>query len=156
MDTELTHILDEAIQLELNVAELYLLFSHQFPEDTDFWWKLALEEKNHAALLRSGQQYFIDVNLFPKEIIPCKLELLLRTNQKVKDLISKFQETPPSWESALQLALEIEQSAGELHFQAAMEIEPSSKALKLFQYLNQDDKDHAQRIQNYMKNKGLS
>ena len=55
MDKELSRILDESIQLELNVADLYLSFCHAFAEDKDFWSHLAEEEGNHAALLRSGK-----------------------------------------------------------------------------------------------------
>jgi rubrerythrin len=155
MHQELFQVLEEAIELELNVAELYLFFSYHFPEDNDFWWKLALEEKNHAALLKSGQQYFVEANLFPEEILSCKLDILIRINQKIKNFITKFQETPPCRETALQVALELEQSAGEVHFQTAMEILPTSKALEMFQYLNRDDKDHAARIQAYMQTRGL-
>lgn len=155
MNLELPKILTESLELELNVAELYLLFSYLFPEDNYFWWKLAIEEKNHAALLRSGQQYFIDANLFPEEILSSKLDNLIKTNQKIINLISKFEIDPPSRITALQVALELEQSVGEFHFQAAMEVLPQSKALKVFQHLNRDDRDHAIRIQTYKQTKGL-
>ena len=61
----------------------------------------------------------------------------------------------PSREIAFSLALKTEMSAGEIHFQSAMKKDTDSKALKLFQKLNQDDKDHAKRIRAYMKEKGL-
>jgi ferritin len=49
------------------------------------------------------------------------------------------------------VALKMEMSAGELHFQHTMSRPADSKVLKLFQTLNQDDKDHAKRIRDYMK-----
>jgi len=65
MDDNLTKLLEEAILLELHVSKLYLLFSKLFPEDADFWWQICLEEKNHAALLKSGKTLFCHRNFFP-------------------------------------------------------------------------------------------
>ncbi|MFC1541061.1 hypothetical protein ACFL50_01285 [Candidatus Latescibacterota bacterium] len=45
----LKNIMEESIQLELKIAELYKLFIRTFPKDAYFWWELSEEEKNHAA-----------------------------------------------------------------------------------------------------------
>ena len=49
-------LINEAIQVELNVARLYLLFHELLPEDATFLWELVIEEENHAALLRTIEQ----------------------------------------------------------------------------------------------------
>ena len=45
MKYALEQFIDEAIQLELNAAEIYLIFSGAIPEDANFWATLAWEEK---------------------------------------------------------------------------------------------------------------
>ena len=35
-------LIDEAVNLEKNVSEVYGIFSNAFPEDQDFWWRLSL------------------------------------------------------------------------------------------------------------------
>ncbi len=48
-----------------------------------------------------------------------------------------------------------EESAGEQHFQEAMEQKAASKALEIFQYLNNEEHDHARRICQYMQQCGM-
>ncbi|MEA3487197.1 MAG: hypothetical protein U9R20_06020 [Thermodesulfobacteriota bacterium] len=69
MDKDFSYLIEESINLELNIADLYFLFHELFPEDADFWWRLVLEEKNHAALIRSGKKYFEPVNKFPRNLL---------------------------------------------------------------------------------------
>ena len=45
MKYALEQFIDEAIQLELNAAEIYLIFSEAILEDANFWATLAWEEK---------------------------------------------------------------------------------------------------------------
>ncbi len=155
MDNNLSQLVEEAIKLELNVADLYLNFSNLFSKDFDFWWKLAIEEKNHAAILKSGRDAFIQLGLFPTQIVDTKLETLIQTNKELKLIIKEHKENPPTRESAFNLAIKLEESAGEVHFQHAMEKETDIPALKLFKKLNKDDKDHARRIREYMRKKGI-
>jgi hypothetical protein len=51
--------------------------------------------------------------------------------------------------------LDIEKSAGELHYQLAMEKSPTSSIMKIFQGLNKDCKNHTNRILAYMSDKGI-
>ncbi len=44
MNKKLSQLIDELIELELNVAKIYMFFSDTFSEDSDFWWQLGLEE----------------------------------------------------------------------------------------------------------------
>ena len=45
MSQNLSQLLKEAIQLELNVAKLYLLFHKLLPEDAEFWWTWSLKSR---------------------------------------------------------------------------------------------------------------
>ena len=154
---EVQPLIEEAIKLELNVAEIYFSFHHRFPEDASFWWQLAIEEKNHAALLRNGKQNFLDVGMFPGELVGSSLEALIKANNELKTILRKVKGgNSLSRAVALNLAIKLEELAGEIHFQQAMQqIEHSSEVLRLFQNLNEDDKDHAGRIREYMLQNGI-
>lgn len=156
MDKELSRILDESIQLELNVADLYLSFCHAFAEDKDFWSHLAEEEGNHAALLRSGTLESLDEGHFLAKILTTNLDALIKANKEIKELLKEHKQKPPSSRaSAFEIAIKVEESTGEIDFSCFMEQEADSPALKLFRRVNSEDRDHARRIRNYMREKGI-
>ena len=155
MHKELSQLFDESIQLELNVAGLYTIFQGAFPDDAFFWGKLVVEEKNHASLIRDGKLRFQPLDKFPLEMLASSLEELRSANSTIVKLLEKHQDTPPSREDAFNLALKLEQSAGEIHFQQFMEKSSTSKLDSIFQRLNRDDKDHAMRIRSYMKDHAI-
>ncbi|HXK29091.1 MAG TPA: hypothetical protein VJ646_12620 [Candidatus Binatia bacterium] len=155
MDKELSRILDESIQLELNVADLYLSFCHAFAEDKDFWSHLAEEEGNHAALLRSGKLES-DEGHFPAKILTTNLDALIKVNKEIKELLKEHKQKPPSSRaSAFEIAIKVEESTGEIDFSCFMEQQADSPALKLLRRVDRDDRDHARRIRNYMREKGI-
>lgn len=147
MNRKYAEYIDEAIKLELNVSNLYQLFSYAFEEDKDFWWQLVIEEKNHASLLRSGLT-FLEHDVFPDELIPDNIELLQSSNLKVEGFIESFN---PKWTriEALNAAIDLENSAGELHFQNFMRSKKFSEIGTIFKNLNGLDIDHSRRIRFY-------
>lgn len=156
MDKELSRILDESIRLELNVADLYLSFCHAFAEDKDFWSHLAEEEENHAALLRSGKLESLDEGHFPAKILTTNLDALIKANKEIKELVKEHKQKPPSSRaSAFEIAIKVEESTGEIDFSCFMEQQADSPALKFFRKVNSEDRDHARRIRNYMREKGI-
>ena len=156
MDKELSRILDESIQMELNVADLYLSFCHAFAEDKDFWSHLAEEEGNHAAMLRSGKLESLDEGHFPAKILTTNLDALIKANKEIKELVKEHKQKPPSSRaSAFEIAIKVEESTGEIDFSCFIEQEADLPALKLFRRVNSEDRDHARRIRNYMREKGI-
>lgn len=156
MDKKLSRILDESIQLELNVADLYLGFCQAFAEDKDFWSQLAAEERNHAGLLRSGKLESLDAGQFPAKILTTNLDALIQANKEIKALVKKHKQKPPSSRAAaFDVALKVEESTGEMDFSVFMAQEADSPASKLLHRLNREDRDHARRIRNYMREKGI-
>lgn len=155
MEKDIFGIVDAATCIELNIAQLYLSFHHQFPEDSAFWWQLALEEKNHAALLRSGCEHLIKARLFPSEIVPNALNPLIEVNKRLEILLAETKANPPSRGQAFRLAIQLEESAGEIHFETFIKMPPKTTTEQMFQSLNQDDKDHARRLRDYAKAKGI-
>ena len=148
--TAIVLLLDEAIRLENNVSDLYKKFFHHH-DDYEFWWKLAMEEKNHASLLRAGKEYYLDC--FPREILPEALTELKAANRQVEEYLNSA--VIPDRATRFKIALELEDAAGEIHYQRAMEAETGGPMLVLFQKLNNEDKDHAARIRAYRRENDL-
>ena len=151
MDDILSSIINEAIRLELNLAKLYLNFHLKFPDDANFWWKLTMEEENHASLLRSAREYFIPADVFPRNMLSSDLDPLVEINKRLESLLVLYQQTPPSRKNAFADAIQFEQSAGESHYQHAMSLPRQSPVLKVFQELNSNDKNHVDRLHAYME-----
>ncbi len=155
MNKKLSQLIDESIKLELNVAKTYMFFCDTFPEDSDFWRKLVLEEENHADIIELGRVTFLLSLQFPSEFLASSVQMLYKTNSKLISILNEYNKKPPPREKAFNIALDIEQSAGEIHYQLAMEKSTTSSIMKIFQGLNKDDKDHINRIRTYMGDNGI-
>jgi len=71
-------------------------------------------------------------------------------------LLKEHKQKPPSSRaSAFEIAIKVEESTGEIDFSCFMEQQADSSAAKLFQRVNSEDRDHARRIRNYMREKGI-
>jgi len=152
---DVIQIVEESIDLELNVAALYFLFHFAFPEDAAFWWQLHGEERNHAALLSSVKKTFIPADAYPAHFLPPFLDKLKSANEELNSLIEKYKKKPPKREEAFLVALAVENSAGEKHFQEFAEKAPQSKIDEAFHNLISHDRDHIRRIREYMERKGI-
>jgi ferritin len=147
MDRELLNYIDQAIALEVNTANLYRLFAKKCPQDREFWFRLEVEEMNHAALLRAGKEFAV-FNKFPAGLLPENIRQLADTNQLIIDGMDKFMKNPER-AYCFELAIELENEAGELHYQQFMESESQEELATLFKKLNRDDYQHAERIKTY-------
>jgi rubrerythrin len=151
MNEKLIRVLQESIELELKIAELYQLFHNVFPQDNEFWWNLILEEKNHAALLRTLKEVFLPIGKFPVRLLSTSLHEFQQTNAAITETLQKCRAVPPSRTEAYHIAYALEQSAAELHYQKFMANAPDSDIDRLFQQLNNHDKDHAARLRIYFE-----
>lgn len=151
MKYALEHFIEEAIQLELNASEIYFIFSQAIPEDANFWATLAWEEKNHASVLKTGKEILMPLDQFPGEVLPDVIQALIDTNRWLDSLKEELSKSKPDREKAFAIAVKIESSAGEQHFQRVMESPSDSSVIKIFQELCEDDINHLSRIREYMK-----
>jgi hypothetical protein len=155
MDQLIKMFLKESVEMELNVGDVYQLFSVKFPQDYDFWWKISIEEMNHAALIESINDIFWDESVLPLESIEKQTEALRKMNICVKNRIGRYRMVPPTRLEAFQYGFELENSVGESHFELFMTTVSDSPVMKIFQKLNGDDVNHAIRIDKYMRDNGL-
>ena len=150
-NNRLSELIEESIQLELNVADLYKLFSEALPEDNDFWWQLHLEEKSHATLIRAARDSFVKRGKFPYDLVANSIEDLKASNAKLERLIAEFKINPPNRQTACKTAVELENESGEMHYTRFMEKEAGNAVETVFQQLNRGDKEHEKRIREYCR-----
>jgi hypothetical protein len=151
MTEDIKQFLDESIQLELNISDLYQLFYIKFTENSQFWWNLSLEEINHAALIRSINDLFLPEKILPTGVIQIQTAEMHQVNGSIRERISFYKTDTPSKYEAFNYAFELENTIGEIHYEIFMNDHPESVVEKIFQKLNGQDKNHALRIDNYMK-----
>lgn len=151
-NNNMKRLLEESVQLELNLGKLYRFFSNYFSEDNDFWWRLGLEENNHASLIKSGI-IFLESGIFPENWSIANMDSIFQSNKYINELLEIYENKGLKRKEAFLIALELEQSAAESHYQEAMvspEIQDSSGLIEIFRNLNRYDKNHLQKIQDYM------
>jgi len=149
-------LIEEAIQLETNISDLYAIFSNAHKEHTELWSQLSREEKGHALLIRNATARCDLSELLSNGVISENLTKLERCNHHIKALLKQFQENPPSPEDAFNIALELEQSAGEIHYQKFLNTGDDSILDKVFQKLDQEDKAHSAQLNAYMIEHGIA
>jgi hypothetical protein len=106
--------LDAASQLEMLVADLYSIFEKSFSEDELFWHQLAVEEKNHAALIENLKNSSGCSEQFVSSFAPDLLQEIFQTKELVSSLIVKYSELKPDRKTAFLTAINVEKSAGEI------------------------------------------
>jgi len=155
MNDVIRRFLKESIEIELNIGDLYQLFSAKFPQDYNFWWRISIEEMNHAALIESINDIFFTENLLPPDSIEKQTEELRNMNLYIKEHIEKYKTYSPTRPEALKLAYELENSIGEFHFEVIMTAKADSIVMQILQKLNGDDINHAKRLETYMTETGV-
>ena len=149
-------ILDEASYLEILMADIYTIFEESFSEDRNFWHQLAHEEKNHAALIRSVKSSHTMSTQFVSNLPDNLLEENIKTKEWATSLFIKFSQNKPDRKTAFNAAIEIEKTAEEVHYQSIMTKKGDSWFIKVFQELNEYDRDHLKRIIKYVKDNKIT
>ena len=131
------------------MADLYSIFYATLEQHTEFWWKLHLEERNHASLIRTVRDYFDPIGIHPKDLLLEDLHEINHCNAIITDLIKRYNNQSPDEAEAFNIALTLEKTASEAHYQHFMS--SHEQLSSLFRRLNKDDKDHLERIKAYME-----
>ncbi|MCF8067286.1 MAG: hypothetical protein K9L30_01750 [Desulfobacterales bacterium] len=155
IEDSVARLIDESIQLEMNLSDLYFFFKKTFSEDKVIWDKLADEEKKHAAFIESARAFSKDESQFPSQLVSAAIQSVMDTNDALTELMGKYEKEPPSRISAFRLALKMEHSVGEIHFQNAMKHDKGSDIIKMLKELYELDQNHIKRITEYMAAQGI-
>jgi len=138
------------IDLETQVGKIYSMFAEQFCEDRDFWARLAEEEMEHASLLRTHLEFLVESKPVFDSLAPEKKETFLAVHRRITAILAEIKTVQVTRMDAHSVALQIEQSAGEAHFQETIERDDPRVPVAVFANLASADKDHARRIQEHM------
>jgi rubrerythrin len=152
MAADIRELLDVCEQLETRVAALYHFFAELYadmPELAALWRKTASEEENHMLQFRLAYRLESIVSLQPL----VEVAAVRQTLDRVTELLDKVRQTPPSWQSALRLAIEMEDKLVSLHATTAMSFAEASMN-GLFKSMMAHDQQHVQALSNFLAESG--
>jgi len=137
---------DELIKLEQNAQKLYLLFSEKLNKFSNFWYKLSIEEANHASMIETSKLFYENNITDGKYIDYDIIDGVIKTNKLFIDLTDNFL-NDQTIDNAINIGLLVESSVGEQHYEKILtDINDNDKFLCLFKRLNKGDIDHYNRI----------
>jgi rubrerythrin len=154
MASDFRILIEDSIRLEQTAEKVYNEYARRFPEDTSFWTQLAHEEHCHAEMIKNTLKFFMSGSSFPREMICRSIEALEASNALADEVLEAARSGSLPLDHALALALKLEESAGELHLNKYV-CERGMAQPEVFNVLTQCDCEHARRIRNLMKSKGL-
>lgn len=152
MAADIRELLDVCEQLETRVAELYHYFAELYadmPELAALWRKTASEEENHMLQFRLAYRLESIVSLQPL----VEVAAVRTTVEKVTELIAKVRSTPPDWQGALRLAIDMEDKLVSLHATTAMSFAEASMNA-LFTSMMAHDQQHVQALRRFLAESG--
>jgi rubrerythrin len=155
MNRELSERIEACVAVELLAAEIYLILADSFPAERDFFMDLCQQEQEHADILTIGMG-FQRVGEVPDYIVPESFLRIYETFKLARDIKKKLENEKVSLKGALSMALELEDSIAERHFQDIFShAESDSYIINKLKTLQSDSKRHADKIKDFMKSKNL-
>ncbi len=144
-DKTKSDLLEAAVKIEERVSLLYFLYHTIFKDDSDFWYGLMVEEKDHAAVLKFAQLLLSDEE-FPGEVLYNNIQELENIVETIDKKIELFESNTPGKAEAYGFAVEIESSGFEKYYNDLMKSETDDRVIDIMQKINNSETDHAERI----------
>lgn len=149
MALDIRDLFESCALLEEKVAELYHLFAELYsdiPELTALWNKTAEEEENHM------RQFELAARIARSAALSHTIDpaLVGQALDMVTRVIDKVRQTPPGWQAALRLAIDLEDKLGRFHMDsAAVYVDDSINSL--FKSMMTCDEQHVQALRSYLE-----
>lgn len=142
------HIFDVCSKIEARFAELYHYYGEIFSEDFDaskLWKKVALEEENHLRQFEFADRLY----RWSDFVVTVDLERAQRICNKMDTLLEHVRQTPPTLETALTKAIEMEEALADLHVTTAVIF--ADKAIqKMFKAMAGSDAEHIKSLKDFL------
>jgi rubrerythrin len=151
---EISESLRICTSIEGMTAEIYHALSKLFPEAKDFWYDLALSEENHTNILLAAAG-LNRAGILTECIVPSSLPRIRETLGLVRDSKKKVETGSLLLKDAIEIALEIENSTGEIYFQEVLTQQTDSKVVMELRKMLIDEELHNVKIKSFMKSRGL-
>lgn len=148
------HIFDVCSKIEARFAELYQYYGDIFSEDYDaskLWKKAALEEENHLSQFELADRLY----RWSDFAVTVDLERAQRICKKMDMFLEHVRKVPPTLETALIKAIEMEEALVDLHMTTAV-IFSDGAVQKLFKAMAGADREHIQSLKEYLSVINLS
>jgi rubrerythrin len=139
-----TIFFDVCAKIEGLCAELYHFYSDIFQENAEIsnlWKKTALEEENHQKQFELAFRLHKEIDLE----LNADLDRTCRIHSKLGGLLQHVRQSPPDIATALNKAIEMEESLADLHLDSSVRFEDES-IRKMFQALREYDQDHVKAL----------
>lgn len=154
-EMELIQRLQACLKLETLAEEIYLSLCKLFPGASELFRLLAEEEARHADILTISAG-FHKIGELPDEIVPDSMPQIKRALNIAGNIKERIDEKPISLRGALELSLDLEMSLAENYFNEIMSKKMDSEVISYLKKFYKDERSHADRIKNYMTEKGYS
>lgn len=143
-------IIDEAIKLETLLSKLYALFAENNTKDEKFWKIMSEEELSHAQVFMDLKPSIDFDEKLPKEHQLIEISTKLSVNIKqIQDIIKNF-DSNYTRERAFQLAIKLENSAGEEFYNDFLNYAQCPSLSNIFKKVNMQDQLHYKKLIEYI------
>jgi hypothetical protein len=142
--------LDEAIDLEQALAELYFAFQCKFPTDAEFWWHMVIKKESHVSVLTNIKSICDVTDSISEELKPEQDNNYKTTAYHIRNFVLPVDYNITRKE-ALQKACEIEKMAGITIHKLIYEGKSSILGKRVLQRAGYKELSHYEQIINYMK-----
>ncbi len=148
MILEKKRIVESLVNLEYGVAGLYHLYADLFEADRAFWQQLAEEEEAHAKFLKKNKVTITERLSLSASGLEGLASSFKMITKRIFELSQEYKKEKPTQKEAYVAAIQLEQSAGEIHFKQMASCMKDSNVRHIFEKFNQADQDHSKRIRN--------
>jgi rubrerythrin len=137
--------LDSCYELESSCARMYYLFAELFNEDEQvslLWEKTALEEENHARHVQLAMKMVPSISWVCLD----SWHNATATVEMIKQTICSVQESPPTLQDAIIMALECESRMENFHMHNAILVK-ENVGNSMFKALKKADHEHIEMLE---------
>lgn len=141
-------IFDVCARIEARFAELYHYYSELFSDDADasaLWKKVADEEEGHLRQFEFADRLYRWADF----TVTVEIERAQRVCEKMDALLEFVRRNPPTLETALRKAIEMEEVLADLHMTSAVIFDDKSTQ-KLFKAMANSEQDHIQSLKRHL------
>lgn len=135
-------------KIEAGFAELYHYYGELFSKDHDasaLWKKVAAEEENHFRQFEFADRLYRNAD-FDMNVETGRAQ---RVCEKLGSLLEHVRQNPPTLETALVRAIEMEEVLADLHMTTAVKFADES-VQKMFRAMSGSDQEHIQSLRRHL------
>lgn len=140
-----TALINGCIKVENSVASIYSSLMQVFPEKKDFWGGLFNDETEHIAFLNDVKSHALTVEIEKVDLLPT-MPMIDKTIRLAEDINEKIKSKSLTFNDALSMTLEIEESMVETYTNKIVAKLLSSASELSCQEFIADEKSHVEKI----------